>query len=367
MTVLNQRRRDVLLGVIVAAALLVPNIVPAAPAQNTAPTLTLPAPKSGRVHPLVAIVADNVGAETTDFTIPYGVLKESKVADVVSVSTGPGPVQLMPALKIEADRTMAQFDAANPEGADIVIVPAQHNDDNPKLVAWIRKQYDEGATVVSICTGAMVVARAGLFDGKSATTHWHAIDDLEAKYPRTHWVRDRRYVQDGRVISTTGVTASMPVSLALVEAIAGPAAAAQTAKTMGLADWGTSHRSAEFSFTASRYLLVAGNYLSFWRHETIEAPVKNGFDEVQLALSSDAWSQSFLAKVVTTSAGAKKVVSRHGLVLVPDAEPAAGNMTLPAHDVPSLQALDRALADIDSRYGKATGDFAAVSLEYERR
>lgn len=355
-----------LLGALLAAALMAPDILSAATAHDTSKALTLPAPKPGHARPLIAIVAGNDGTETTDFTIPYGVLKESGVADVVSVSTVAGPVQLMPAMKIEADRTMAQFDAANPNGADIVIVPAQHNDSNPKLIAWVRAQYAKGATVVSICTGAIVVARAGLFDGKSATTHWHAIDDLAKEYPRTHWVRDRRYVQDGRVISTTGISASMPVSLALVEAIAGPEAAARTAKAMGASQWSTQHHSADFGLTMPRILLVAGNYLSFWRHETIDAPVTNGFDEVQLALASDAWSQSFMTEVVTTSPDTKTVTSRHGLVLIPDARPDAAHAKLAAHDVPSLQALNRALGDIDARYGKATGDFAAMSMEYDR-
>nr|QQZ51993.1 DJ-1/PfpI family protein [Phenylobacterium glaciei] len=82
----------------------------------------------------------------------------------------------------------------------------------------------QGATIVSICEGARVLANAGLLHDRRATTHWSALKGLTKAYPDTTWVRDRRYVQDGAVISTTGVSASIPASLALVEAIAGRAA-----------------------------------------------------------------------------------------------------------------------------------------------
>jgi hypothetical protein len=61
-------------------------------ASASADRLVLPAPKAGRSRPLVVVVAENLGAETTDFTIPYGVLKASGVADVRSLSTAPGPI-----------------------------------------------------------------------------------------------------------------------------------------------------------------------------------------------------------------------------------------------------------------------------------
>ncbi|MCK9623011.1 MAG: hypothetical protein M0R47_21050, partial [Methylobacter sp.] len=77
-------------------------------AELTKNSLTLPAPKDQRVRPLVVILADNAGTETTDFVIPYGVLKESDAANVVTVSTEPGTVELMPALQIRADMTIVQ-------------------------------------------------------------------------------------------------------------------------------------------------------------------------------------------------------------------------------------------------------------------
>ena len=255
--------RTLVLAVAASAATLaflhpVTPFAAAGPSVARAPDdLTLPAPKAGRARPLVVVLADNAGAETTDFAIPYGVLKRSGVAEVRSVATGQGPIKLMPSLKILADQTVAQFDRAEPAGADIIIVPAQMKPKSPALAAWLRAQAGKGAVIMSICEGARVLANAGLLHDRRATTHWSALKGLAKAYPDTTWVRDRRYVQDGPIISTTGVSASLPASLALVEAIAGRATAQATADRIGVRDWSAAHRTGDFQVTAADYRQLA--------------------------------------------------------------------------------------------------------------
>ncbi len=325
--------------------------------------LSLPAPKAGRARPLVVIVAENMGAETTDFTIPYGVLKDSGVAEVRSLSTGAGPVQLRMALKIMADQTLAQFDAAEPAGADVVIVPAQVAPKNPELAAWIQAQAAKGATVVAVCEGARVLANAGLLQGRRATTHWSALDSLAKAYPTTTWVRDRRYVQDGPVISTTGVTASIPMSLALVEAIGGRAVAQATAKRFGVRDWSAAHSSANFEIRKADIVRTAAG--AVLGHETIEAPIADGVDEVALALRADAWGRSYRTTVVTTHPGLAAVRSRHGLTILPDDEAKAGRYVIPGGAGPAVPQLDMALAAMDQRYGAMAVRLAVAGMEYD--
>lgn len=338
----------------------------AGPSVALAPDgLTLPAPKAGRARPLVVVLADNAGAETTDFAIPYGVLKRSGIAEVRSVATGQGPIQLMPSLKILADQTVAQFDKAEPAGADIIIVPAQMKPKSPALAAWLRAQAGKGATIVSICEGARVLANAGLLHGRRATTHWSALKGLTKAYPDTTWVRDRRYVQDGRIISTTGVSASIPASLALVEAIGGRAAAQATADRLGVADWSAAHRTGDFQVSAADYRHGLANLAVFWAHETVEAPIAHGTDEVALALRTDTWSRSYRTKVVTTRPGLAAVRSRNGLDILPDAEPRAGRYILPSHPTPAAE-IDGSLAAMGKRYGPASARLAKLGLEYNQ-
>jgi putative intracellular protease/amidase len=75
--------------------------------------------------------------------------------------------------------------------------------------------------VIGVCAGDKVVAAAGLLDGKRATTHWYYRRELLDRHPSIRYVADRRFVADRGVATTTGITASMPMSLTLIEAIAG--------------------------------------------------------------------------------------------------------------------------------------------------
>ena len=70
-------------------------------------------PPHGR-RPVIAVIGLNDATETTDYLMPTGILRRADIADVMMVSTGPGPLQLYPALRVEADRTVAEFDAEHP-------------------------------------------------------------------------------------------------------------------------------------------------------------------------------------------------------------------------------------------------------------
>ena len=155
---------------------------PPIPLAETEATLAALRPPK-RARPLVAIVGINDATETTDYLMPYGILRRAGVADVVALSTGPGPVALYPALTVEADATIAEFDARHPDGADYVIVPAMSRDDDPAALHWIQKQAATGARIIGVCAGVKVVGAAGLLDNKRATTHWYYLSQLREKVP----------------------------------------------------------------------------------------------------------------------------------------------------------------------------------------
>ena len=138
-----------------------------------------------RERPLVAIIGINDATETTDYLMPYGILRRAGVADVVALATEPGPVTLYPALKIEPQATVAEFDTRHPEGADYVIVPAMSRDDDPAVLQWLRSQAAKGAIIIGVCAGAKVVAAAGLLDGRRATTHWYYLRNCAKYIPRS--------------------------------------------------------------------------------------------------------------------------------------------------------------------------------------
>jgi putative intracellular protease/amidase len=321
-----------------------------------------------RERPIIAIVGANAGTETTDYLVPFSVLARSGVAEVVALSTEPGPLTLMPALKIETHETIAQFDARVPEGADYVIVPALHDPNTPKVVDWVKKQRAAGATVVGICSGARVLSRAGLLEDRNATGHWYDIDDLVEENPSMHWVPHRRYVADRGVVTTTGVSASLPVSLALVEAIAGTARARALADELGVSTWDAGHDSDAFRVGRGYIWTVSRNTMAFWGHETLALPVHSGIDEISLAFTADAWSRTYRSQAVTSGADAV-ITTAQGLALSVDrrTDEAGDEVRLdPLRDSQPARALDDALQAIESRYGRSTVDWVARQLEYPR-
>jgi putative intracellular protease/amidase len=342
----------------------------ASPIANEEADDTLAALKpSKRQRPLIAIIGINDATEVTDYLMPYGILRRSNVADVVSLATRPGPVQLYPALKVQPDATVAEFDAQHPDGADYVIVPAMSRDDDPAVIGWLKSQASRGASIIGVCAGAMVVGDAGLLDGKRGTTHWYYLKKLLEKHPTMRYVADRRMVADRGVTTTTGITASMPMSLTLIEAIAGRETAEAVGRDIGVTQWDARHDSDAFQFTRPFALTAIGNTVALWNREQLGIELTSGIDEVSLALVADAWSRTYRSRAVTFSPREGATESRNGVRILPDRVAASWPAAhlLPAIGVrPPARALDEALQGIAGRYGARTTDFVAMQLEYPR-
>jgi putative intracellular protease/amidase len=341
---------------------------PIAQSERDATVAALKPPK--RQRPLIAIIGINDATETTDYLLPYGVLRRADIADVVTLATKPGPVTLFPVLKVEPQATIAEFDARHPNGADYVIVPAMTRDDDPVALQWIRDQSARGAIVIGICAGAKVVGDAGLLHGRRATTHWYSVKELRGKHPTMRYVEDRRFVVDNGVATTTGITASMPMSLTLIEAIAGRDKARAVGRDIGLPDWDGRHESDEFIFTRPFALTAIANTAAFWARERLGIELKDGVDEVSLALAADAWSRTYRSQAVTFAATADLRQSRSGLRIYPDEVTASWpveRLLPPVGERRPAEALEETLRAMTARYGSRTTDFVAMQLEYPKR
>jgi transcriptional regulator GlxA family with amidase domain len=335
------------------------------PDEHAATVAALEPPK--RERPVIAVIGINDGTETTDYLMPTGILRRADVADVLLVATEKGPVTLYPALTVDSDFSLEQFDARYPEGADFVIVPAMRRPDDATVLAWLRTQAQSGAIVVGVCAGATIVANAGLLNGKRATTHWYYIDGMRERHPRIEYVPDRRFVVDQGVVTTTGISASMPMTLTLVEAIAGRDKALEVARGLGLESWDASHRSGSFALSREFAWQATLNKAQFWAHEKMNIELTPGMDGVSLALMADAWSRTFRSRVVTYAALPDAVETRFGMRIHPE-RAISGEMPPPwlvalDPDKPA-RVLEDALADIRNRYGRGTQSLVAAQLEY---
>ena len=318
----------------------------------------------GRTKPLVAVVGLNEGTVISDFCIPFGVMARSDVADVVSVSVKPGPVKMQP-LTFELQSTIDNFDKRHPEGADYLFVPAVENFNDASLLQWVKAQGEKGCTVIAICYGALAVASTGLFDGHRATSHY-SNEELRAKlFPKVNWQKNIRYVADGKVVSSAGVSASMPTSIALVEAIAGPEKAAQVARDVGIGSWDSRHDSDAFKSDSDNADMPNKNTKP---RVTLGIPVKTGDDEIALALTAESYSTTGLTVAFAVAASRAPLRLAHGLIVLPDL--VAGDRKsvdrtlapLDAHQ--ATHALKIALADISKTYGRKPARHVALFMEY---
>jgi hypothetical protein len=175
-------------------------------------------------------------------------------------------------------------------------------------------------------------------------------------------------VADRGVTTTTGITASMPMSLTLIEAIAGRDKAEAVGRDLGLTTWDARHDSGAFRFTRPFALTAIRNTIAFWNLEQFGIELKPGIDEVSLALVADAWSRTYRSHAITFAPAAVGLRTRNGIRIVPDqvATSWPAEHLLPPMDRPPAIALDQALHDIETRYGTRTADFVAMQLEYPK-
>jgi transcriptional regulator GlxA family with amidase domain len=151
---------------------------------------------------------------------------------LVTVGTAPYPIRASNGQPLGAD---LQLDQAG-IGYDIVLVAGgpqlARAPEHPQLSDWLRAVADKVPRYGSICTGAFLLGRAGLLDGKRATTHWSDAAQLAAQFPLARIEHDRIHVRDGALVTSAGVTAGIDLALALVAEDHGPAVALAVAKRL---------------------------------------------------------------------------------------------------------------------------------------
>jgi transcriptional regulator GlxA family with amidase domain len=103
---------------------------------------------------------------------------------------------------------------------------------NSDLLEWIAEQYEHVEILASVCTGAFLLATAGLLDGRRATTHWRSLDRLREGFPSVEVVDGRRVVIDGKVMTAGGVTSGIDLALAIVARMYGLGVARAAARQM---------------------------------------------------------------------------------------------------------------------------------------
>ncbi len=180
--------------------------------------------------------------EVLDFAGPYEVFttanrvfkRQNPEAEdlfrVFTVARDPNLVRARAGLEVRPDFTIQSHPIV-----DVLVVPGgviTAELKRTEVIHWIADQHPKNTLTASVCTGVFLLAKAGLLHGKSATTHWEDIADLQLMFPELSVQENRRWIDEGSVITSAGISAGIDMSLHLVERLAGRALSLATARQM---------------------------------------------------------------------------------------------------------------------------------------
>jgi transcriptional regulator GlxA family with amidase domain len=148
------------------------------------------------------------------------------------VGTEKGPIAASSGLRFLPDAT---FRTLRGEVDTLIVIGGRGVDSvirNRAALDWLRRMAGKVRRLASVCTGAFLLAEAGLLDGRTATTHWSRAAELARRYPKVRVEEDRIWVRDGNLYTSAGVTAGMDLALALIEEDLGAEVALAVARLM---------------------------------------------------------------------------------------------------------------------------------------
>ena len=175
--------------------------------------------------------------EVLDFAGPYEVFslaskRNEKIFEVKTISETSEVISARNGLKILPDLS---FD--DEPTFSILIVPGGYGAEeieikNPTMIKWLKSQQNKVEILASVCTGALLLAEAGMLDNKKVTTHWMDCDRLEKEYPKVEVVRGVKFVDEGNILTSGGISAGINMSFHLIKSLFGAEVVKNLAKRM---------------------------------------------------------------------------------------------------------------------------------------
>ncbi|PFT32981.1 DJ-1/PfpI family protein [Bacillus cereus] len=175
--------------------------------------------------------------EVLDFAGPFEVfsvteVNEEKTFTVYTVSENGEKITARNGLKVQPD-----YSIENLPPVDILIIPGglgarKYEIKNEIVIKWIRQQMKEVKLMTSVCTGALLLAKAGLLEGLKATTHWASIEKFKNEFQNVEVIENVKFVDEGHIITSAGISAGINMAFHIVKNLLGVHVAEDTAKRM---------------------------------------------------------------------------------------------------------------------------------------
>lgn len=272
--------------------------------------------------PIAVLVAGNGGTEITDLLPPYEELARTGAFDLYVVAPERRPSPLVNNLLEESgvdllpDLSLAEYDERIGRPPALLVVPflPQYTGEDAALLPWLRRNAGPNTQLLTICAGSGVLAASGVIDGRTVTSHHGWLERFQRRNPAVHFIGGARWVEDGNLISSAGLTAGTDATLMTIERMLGPQAAARAVETAG-------YRHGNFleqpAFTPPPLNLAALPRAAWGGRSVVGLLLPEGFSEADLAALADTWASTLDAKTLGVSLGDGPIRSRHGLRVVP--------------------------------------------------
>ncbi|AIE59990.1 DJ-1/PfpI family protein [Bacillus methanolicus] len=296
--------------------------------------------------PTVAVLLSNPTTEVFDFMVPYEMFAMTGEFNVFAVAPDNKVKSITGGLDLLPHYSFKEMDRLLGKSPDIIVIPYMPMVDKKKyqpVREWIQKHKD--ATLLSICGGAANLADTGLLKGKSATIHWQYFDKTKKKYLDTHWKRDLRYVHDGNIVASAGLTSGIDAVLYVISQKLGEPMAEKIAKEMHYPSYHFVKNPKIDPYYIDRSEAVYIANLAFqWKKKKTGVLLYNGMEEGALASIFDTYSASGTTKVFTISSSKQPIVTKHHLNLIARYQmsktPKVDKMIVPGTQAKTLAAED---------------------------
>jgi putative intracellular protease/amidase len=243
------------------------------------------------------------GVQIIDYAGPFEVLGQAhdghkRLFNVYTVAEKAGPITTNMGMTVVPKYTFDDMPKA-----DVLVLPGGRvgpNLENAKVIKWVQDTSARAEYVMSVCNGAFYLGKAGLLDGLTATTFYGMIDDLKELAPKARVVRDQRFADNGKFITTAGLSSGIDGALHLVERVAGRGYAQEVALNMEY-NWQPDSAYARASFADRHLRKILGR-------EGFKLPEGTGWSVLGQRGGRDEWEKTWEVKLAGTPEGLLKLI-----------------------------------------------------------
>ncbi|WP_338552617.1 DJ-1/PfpI family protein [Paenibacillus sp. KS-LC4] len=288
--------------------------------KNTPSLQNVQQPPYDSSKPTVAVLLAAEVTEVFDFLVPYEMFAMTEAYNVYGVAPDRNIKTLTGGLDVVPHYSFEEMDRLLGGSPDIIVIPFMPILDENKYAPvreWIKRHSSDQTILLSICNGAENLANTGLLSGKAAATHWGDIGRLIKTYPDIDWKKDQRYVSDGNIVSSAGLTSGIDATLYVISQQLGEPAAAKVAAEMKYPSYAyVQNPQMEPFLTGLSDLTYVVNNAYQWNKVKAGVLLYNGVDELALSAAFDTYSASGTTKTITVSSFDEPIITKHHLTLV---------------------------------------------------